>query len=93
MSYSREDDKGIIAGELLSGAGIELQATGMLDCLSLLEFPRLLVPLSFERKTFLLLWGQPLLLVELDKAKRQDRVAVDLMVAEKTSLTCRTDTS
>ena len=92
MSNSREDDEGTIAGELLSGAGIELQTTGMLDCLSLLELPRLFVPLSYERGTFRLLREQPLLLVELGKAKRQDIVAGDLMVAEKTSLSRRADT-
>ena len=84
MSFSREDDKETITSELLSGAGIELLATGMLDCLSLLELPRLLVPQSVERFTFFLLWGQPMLLVELGKAKGQEKFAGDLMVAGRT---------
>ena len=66
---------------------------GKLDCLSLLELPRLFVSLSFESETLLRLKGQPLLLVELGKAKGQKRFSVDLMVAGKTSLSCRVDTS
>ena len=93
MSYSRNDDKGTLSNKLLSGEGIELLATGVLDCLSLLELPRLLVPLSVERFTCLLLWGQPVLLVELGKAKGQEKFAGDLMVAEKTSSACITGTS
>ena len=85
--------RGIITGELLSGAGIELLATGVLDCLSLLELPRLLVPLSVERFTFLLLWGQPMLLVELGKAKGQEKFAGGLTVADRTLLAYMTGTS
>ena len=66
---------------------------GKFDGLSLLELPRLYVSLSFESETPLLLKGQPLLLVELGKAKGQKRFSVDLMVAGKTSLSCRVDTS
>ena len=93
MSYSREDDEGTITGGLPSSTVMELQTMGKLDCLSLLELPRLFVSLSFESETLLLLKGQPLLLVELGKAKGQKRFSVDLMVAGKTSLSCRADTS
>ena len=62
------------------------------DCFSLLELPRLLLPLSVEFLTFLLLWGQPVLEVGLGKAKGQEKIAGDFIVAEKISLSCITDT-
>ena len=64
-----------------------------LDCLSLLELPKLLVPLSVTRLTFLLLWEQLVLMVELGKAKGQKRFVDDLMVADKSSITCTTGVS
>jgi hypothetical protein len=93
LSYSREDDEETITGGLPSSTVMELQNMGKLDCLSLLELPRLFVSLSFESETLLLLKGQPLLLVELGKAKGQKRFSDDLMVAGKTSLSCRVDKS
>ena len=94
MSYSRENDRGTFAGGLLLIEGVELLATwSVADCTSLLEPPRLWLPLCFERLVFLLHWGEPVLLVELGEAKEQKKFAGDFIVAEKTSLACMTDTS
>ena len=92
MSYSKVDDKGKITGGVLSVTGIERQATSGLDCLSLLELPKL-VPLSVRRLTFLLHWEQLVLIVEIGKAKGQKRFVDDLMAADKSSITCTTGTS
>jgi hypothetical protein len=50
-----------------------------------------MLPLSFRFFPFLLLWGQPVLEVGLGKAKGQEKIAGDFIVAEKTSLSCMTD--
>ena len=94
MSYSRENDRGTFAGGLLLIEGVELLATwSVADCTSLLEPPGLWLPLCFERLVFRLQWGKPVLLVELGNAQEQEKVAGDSIVAEKTSLSCMTDTS
>ena len=43
--------------------------------------------------TFLLLWEQLVFMVELGKAKGQKRFVDDLMVADKSSMTCTTGVS
>ena len=51
------------------------------------------MPLSVKLVTFLLLWEQLVLMVELGKAKGQKRFVDDLMAADKSSITCTTGTS
>ena len=51
------------------------------------------MPLSVKLLTFLLLWEQLVLMVELGKAKGQKRFVDDLMVVGTSSITCTTGVS
>ena len=62
-------------------------------CPSLLVLPRPLVPLVFKCLAILRRRGQPLLLVELGRAKGQEKISGDFIVAENNSLSGSTDGS